>query len=315
MKLFAICQALLVAADAFLQPPSSPHQQARRGRPPGSPSLHALAALADAPPLIPLQDPPAIVRTADDLSRQLLQRRPVSLREVPFSFLQAAGAADAADAGGLPIYDSRTKKIDFSRESLQGDVPSADDLAAAVKGYGYEVAAFAGGCFWCSEKDFEALKGVNSVVSGYTGGNVANPSYQQVSKGVTGHRESVLVVYDPSVTSYESLVDFFWRSIDPTDRAGQFCDKGKQYTSAIFVRTDAERRIAEESKKKLQSSGALGSRSIATEILPAATFFPAEDYHQDYYKKSSELYKFYRRSCGRDARLKQLWGTAEPVPS
>jgi len=168
-------------------------------------------------------------------------------------------------------------------------------------------AVFAGGCFWCMEGPFDAIPGVVATTSGYTGGTKANPSYEEVSAGTTGHRESLEVTYDPSKVSFEKLLDVFWRNVDPFDGTGQFCDHGPQYRSAIFVRDASERKAAEDSKKAIETR--LG-RAVATEILPAATFWPAEEYHQDYHEKNPVRYRFYRYSCGRDARLEEIWGPA-----
>jgi len=170
---------------------------------------------------------------------------------------------------------------------------------------GLKTAAFAGGCFWCMVHPFEELPGVSAVVSGYTGGTVATPTSHQVSAGGTGHRESVLVTYDPRRIGYSRLLYVYWRNIDPFDADGQFCDRGSQYTSAIFVADDEERRLAEESKRALEQK--LG-RPIATAILPAAPFYRAEEYHQEYFKKNPIRYRYYRLGCGRDARLQQVWG-------
>ncbi len=170
-----------------------------------------------------------------------------------------------------------------------------------------ERAIFAGGCFWCTESDFEKVPGVISAISGYTGGSVDRPSYEQVSGGGTGHRESVEVLFDPQKVSYAKLLDVFWHSVDPTDNDGQFCDKGSQYRSAIFYLNDAQRRLAEASKQALEPRF---RGKIATDVLRAATFYPAEDYHQDYYKKNPVRYHFYRFNCGRDQRLRAVWGDA-----
>jgi methionine-S-sulfoxide reductase len=168
-------------------------------------------------------------------------------------------------------------------------------------------AVFAGGCFWCTESDFDKIPGVLSTTSGYIGGKVAKPTYEQVSAGGTGHIEAVQVVYDPAKVSYAALVTRFMRTVDPTDAGGQFCDRGYQYRSAIFVANDAQRRIANSEKEK---TAAALKKPIATLILPAARFYPAEGYHQDYYKKNAVKYRFYRWNCGRDAKLKQVWGRA-----
>lgn len=166
-------------------------------------------------------------------------------------------------------------------------------------------AIFAGGCFWCSEADFEKLPGVISVVSGYTGGKLPHPTYEAVSAGRTGHTEAVKVTYNPAVVSYAQLVEFHWRNIDPTAKDRQFCDAGSQYRSGIYWGNEEERKVAEASREALQKSGRF--KVIHTEVLPATAFYLAEDYHQDYYKKNPLRYQYYRTSCGRDARLKELW--------
>jgi len=168
-------------------------------------------------------------------------------------------------------------------------------------------AIFAGGCFWCVESDFDKVDGVLSTTSGYTGGTVANPSYEQVSSKRTGHAEAVEVVFDPSRVSYERLVEHFWRTIDPTTRDRQFCDAGSPYRSAIFAVDAAQLKIAQASLAALEKSKPF-KEPIVTEIVPAGAFYPAESYHQDYYKKNPLRYQYYRSSCGRDSRLKQLWG-------
>ncbi len=167
-------------------------------------------------------------------------------------------------------------------------------------------AVFAGGCFWCTESDFDHIPGVTETLSGYTGGRVANPTYEQVSAGGTGHIEAVRIVYDPRRVSYATLVQRFFRTIDPLDAGGQFCDRGDQYRSAIFVANAAERRIAEAAKA--QAARRLG-RPIATQILARGTFYRAEAYHQDYYEKNPVKYKYYRWRCGRETRLAKVWGT------
>jgi peptide-methionine (S)-S-oxide reductase len=168
-------------------------------------------------------------------------------------------------------------------------------------------AIFAGGCFWCMEPPFDALPGVISTTSGYTGGHQADPSYEEVSAGGTGHAESVEVVYDPTRITYDRLLHVFWRNIDPVARNRQFCDSGNQYRSAIFYLDEEQRRLAEASKAELEHSGRF-DRPIATEIVPAGTFYPAEDYHQNYYRENPIRYKYYRHACGRDERLEELWG-------
>jgi peptide-methionine (S)-S-oxide reductase len=166
-------------------------------------------------------------------------------------------------------------------------------------------AVFAGGCVWCIEADFEKLDGVIAVESGYTGGSERNPTYQQVSQGGTGHAEAALIRYDPQRVSYEKLLDYFWRHIDPTVKDRQFCDVGSQYRSAIFYQNETEQKLALSSKQMLEKSGRFPR--IYTEIVAASTFYPAEDYHQDYYKKNPIRYQLYRTNCGRDARIKTLW--------
>ena len=171
------------------------------------------------------------------------------------------------------------------------------------------VAIFAGGCFWCMEPPFDKLDGVLATTSGYIGGTKADPTYEQVTSGRTGHYEALQVEYDPARVSYQQLLDVFWRNIDPLDASGQFCDKGPQYRSGIFALDDSQRAAAEASRAALEKSGKLPGR-IVTEILPAAKFYPAEAYHQDYYRKNSASYTYYRWSCGRDRRLEKLWGPA-----
>ena len=170
-----------------------------------------------------------------------------------------------------------------------------------------ETAVFAGGCFWCTEADFEKLPGVVSAVSGYTGGRVANPTYKQVSAGGTGHYEAVRIVYDPARISYAQLLRHYFRTVDPTDANGQFCDRGESYRTAIFAVDEAQRRIAEAAKAEADR---VLKAPVVTPVLAAATFYPAEGYHQDYYKKNALKYRFYRSRCGRDARLKEVWGAA-----
>ncbi len=169
-----------------------------------------------------------------------------------------------------------------------------------------EIATFAGGCFWCMEHPFEKLDGVLLVVSGYTGGNEENPTYREVASGSTGHAEVIQITYDPSKITYSDLLDVFWRLIDPTDAGGQFVDRGRQYRTAIFYHNEEQKRLAEESKSALERSG-LFDRPIVTEIVPASTFYPAEDYHQDYYKKNPERYEGYRSGSGRDQYLDRIW--------
>ncbi len=176
-----------------------------------------------------------------------------------------------------------------------------------------EVATFAMGCFWCGETQFEKQPGVLSVVSGYCGGPEQHPTYEQVGAGETGHYESVQVKFDPAQTSYARLLDLFWHSVDPTQGDGQFCDRGRQYRSVVFVHDAGQRKLAEGSKRALEASGVLKA-PIVTEILPATPFWPAEAYHQDFWKKDPLRYRSYRFGCGRDQRLAQLWGAAAAKP-
>jgi peptide-methionine (S)-S-oxide reductase len=169
------------------------------------------------------------------------------------------------------------------------------------------VATFAGGCFWCMEPPFDKLDGVISTVSGYTGGSTQRPTYEQVSAGRTGHTEVVQVTYDPSKVSYEKLLDVYWHNIDPTVKDRQFCDIGSQYRSAIFVHDAEQRRLAEASKAALERTKPFKG-AIVTPVVEAAAFYPAEEYHQDYYLKNPVRYRYYRSGCGRDDRLKELWG-------
>ena len=174
-------------------------------------------------------------------------------------------------------------------------------------------ATFAGGCFWCTESDFEKVPGVIKVVSGYTGGHKKNPTYEEVSAGTTGHVEAIQVYYDPSQVSYKALLDFFWRHIDPTDPGGQFVDRGQQYRSVIFYHDEEQRQLAEKSKEELGHSGKF-SKPIVTEIKPFTVFYPAEEYHQGYSKKNPIRYKYYRYNSGRDQFLKKTWEGSKNDP-
>lgn len=171
----------------------------------------------------------------------------------------------------------------------------------------YAKAIFAGGCFWCMEEAYEKVNGVISVISGYTGGKLANPTYEQVSAGGTGHTESVEVIYDPNKVTYQHLLEVFWHNIDPTALNAQFCDHGTQYRSAIFYHDDMQKQLIDESKQAIESSKSF-PQPIVTEIVPASVFYPAEEYHQNFYKKNPVRYKFYKWNCGRSQRLEQLWG-------
>ncbi len=206
----------------------------------------------------------------------------------------------------------RRFKISIVALSVFAGASVASTMAIAEKAY------FAGGCFWCVEADFEKLKGVREVVSGFTGGSVANPSYKQVTRGGTGHFEAVEIDYDASQVDYDTLLYAFFRSVDPTDAGGQFCDRGAAYRTAVFVSNASERAAAEAAKARAERD--LG-RSIVTPILNAGAFYPADGYHQDYYKQSdiiitrrgpmskAKAYKFYRNGCGRDKRVLEIWGS------
>ncbi len=186
-------------------------------------------------------------------------------------------------------------------------VPAAGAQQAPREVAGREVATFAGGCFWCMEPPFDELPGVESTTSGYTGGREEDPTYEQVSSGMTGHAEAVRVVYDPRKVSYEKLLDVFWRNIDPTAVDRQFVDVGRQYRSAVFYHDEEQKRLAEASRDRLAASGRFGG-PIVTEIVPAGPFYPAEEYHQDYYRKNPIRYQWYRWGSGRDQFLEKVWG-------
>jgi peptide-methionine (S)-S-oxide reductase len=203
--------------------------------------------------------------------------------------LAAAGLA----AAGLAVWTARAEQT-----SVTGAPPT-----------GLARATFAGGCFWCMEPPYEKLPGVVSVTSGYTGGRLPNPSYEQVSSGGTGHTEAVEVVFDPAKVSYGTLLEVFWKNIDPTVRNRQFCDVGEQYRTGIFVHDAEQRRQAEESKARVAAAKRF-KEPLVTPIEEAGPFYRAEEYHQDYYKKNPVRYRFYRFNCGRDARLEDLWGKA-----
>jgi len=181
--------------------------------------------------------------------------------------------------------------------------------ADSLKPQATAIATFAGGCFWCMQPPFEKLDGVLSTTVGYTGGHTKNPTYHEVSAGGTGHAESIQIVYDPAKISYTKLLDVFWHNVDPLTADGQFCDHGDQYRTAIFYHDETQRRLAEESKRQLEESKRFDS-PIVTEIVPATEFYPAEEYHQKYHEKNPVRYEYYRWNCGRDHRLKQLWGDA-----
>ena len=207
-----------------------------------------------------------------------------------------------------PPAEVETANVSTSRESK-----SSESKNSKVDEADLSTAIFAGGCFWCMEKPFDELPGVVETTSGYTGGTVENPSYSRVSGGGTGHYEAMEVRYDPKKVSYEQLLDTFWVNIDPLDGSGQFCDKGDQYRSAVFYVTPEQQQAAESSKAAVAERLAnQSSEAIATKILPAAPFYDAEDYHQNYYQTHSVRYKIYRYGCGRDQRLAEVWGDDAP---
>jgi methionine-S-sulfoxide reductase len=224
-------------------------------------------------------------------------------RSVPFfvaGVLVGAFVAAAACAETTPGPTSEPS----TRSGTEAAAPPPETLA---------VATFAGGCFWCMEPAFEKLDGVKSVVSGYTGGEERHPTYKQVGYGQTGHAEAVRVVYDPEKVSYETLLDQFWRSIDPTDAGGQFADRGRHYRTAIFFHDEAQKEAAVASKAALEEDGPFEA-PIVTDIEPATKFWVAEDYHQDYYRKNPDHYARYRRGSGRGPFLEKIWGDAHPGP-
>lgn len=190
---------------------------------------------------------------------------------------------------------------------LAGLLAIAAGLDRSAGAANLEKAVFAGGCFWCMEEAFEGVEGVVSVTSGYIGGTKADPSYEEVSSGSTGHAEAVEVLFDPARTNYPKLLEVFWRNIDPTTPDRQFCDRGSQYRSAIFTLTELQQRQAEESKRAVEQTKPF-REPIVTQIVPATTFYPAEDYHQDFYKRNPIRYKFYKYNCGRVQRLEEVWG-------
>ena len=209
---------------------------------------------------------------------------------------------------GATIAAACAAEVGDARAAGAGDLAPAGPVAA---GQQLDTAVFAGGCFWCMEPPFDALPGVRATTSGYAGGRVPNPTYEQVSAGGTGHAEVVRVIYEPSRVSYARLLDVFWRNVDPLTANRQFCDGGDQYRSAIFAMDAAQRRAADSSKAALARSGRWDD-PIVTEVHDAATFHEAEEYHQDYYEKNPVRYKFYRAACGRDARLREVWGSDAP---
>jgi peptide-methionine (S)-S-oxide reductase len=183
--------------------------------------------------------------------------------------------------------------------------------SAQEENMGFEKATFAGGCFWCMQPYFDKEKGIAKTLVGYTGGHTANPTYEDIGHGDTGHAEAIEITYDPKLVSYEKLLEIFWENIDPTAENSQFVDHGTQYRSAIFYHNDDQKRLAEESKKEIETSKRFGNESIKTEIVKASTFYPAEDYHQEYYKKSPMRYHMYSDNTGRKEFKEKFWGKAE----
>ncbi len=222
----------------------------------------------------------------------------------------ARSAPEAPAQAAPPITDQPARTVSMGAASTQAETIAVAGTTAAAPGQtaggNTAKAIFAGGCFWCMEPPYDKLPGVISTTSGYTAGRTVDPTYQQVSSGGTGHTEAVLVVYDPSKVSYSKLLEVFWRNIDPVAVNRQFCDIGDMYRSGIYPIGDEQQRLAQASKKALDESGRFPS-GIATEIESASTFYPAEDYHQDYYVKNPTRYKFYRFNCGRDQRLRDVW--------
>lgn len=190
---------------------------------------------------------------------------------------------------------------------LTAALPAAGQITGNTAGDGFEKATFAGGCFWCMEPPFDKLEGVISTTSGYTGGHKADPTYEEVSAGGTGHAEAVQIVYDPQRIGYGDLLEVFWRNVDPTTPDRQFCDVGRQYRTAIFYHNARQKHLAEQSRAMIERTKTFAA-PIVTEITAAGEFYPAEDYHQDFHEKKPLHYKFYRFTCGRDARLEELWG-------
>jgi peptide-methionine (S)-S-oxide reductase len=233
------------------------------------------------------------------------------MRRASLAILWASIALSLASSIGCRSTSSSKTDRFPAQESAPPVNPAAEKKEEApVLPENVATAIFAGGCFWCMEKPFDEIEGVVSTTSGYAGGNKPNPTYEQVSAGGTGHAESIRVAYDSTRVSYQQLLDVFWKNIDPVTPNRQFCDAGDQYRSAIFYQGDEQHRLAEESKKKWADSGRFKS-PIVTEIVAAGEFYPAEEYHQDFYTKDPVRYQAYRVGCGRDQRLRELWGSAD----
>jgi peptide-methionine (S)-S-oxide reductase len=231
------------------------------------------------------------------------------MNRTPFTHLNRAAAVGllALCAGGA-LAQATARPVASSPAPLSASAPAKASASASTNVPATTAkATFAGGCFWCVESDFDKVPGVISTTSGYIGGTVANPSYEQVAGKVTGHAEAVEIVYDPRKVSYTQLLAHYWRTTDPTVKDRQFCDVGSPYRPAIFVHGEEQRQAAEASRAALEKTKPFQA-PIVTEIVPASTFYRAKEYHQDYYIKNPLRYRYYRTSCGRDARLKQLWG-------
>ena len=206
---------------------------------------------------------------------------------------------------GVAAVEAATTAGTRTAPAMKPAAPAAANPAAPPA---LQKATFAGGCFWCMETAFEGLPGVQSVISGYTGGREKNPSYEQVSSKRTGHSEAVQITFDPREVTYAQLLDLFWHNVDPTDPGGQFCDRGPEYRSEIYYHDAAQKQLAEESKRRIETTPQRFKKRIVTRIVAATDFWPAEEYHQDFYRKNPVRYHEYRSGCGRDRRLVQLWG-------
>ena len=224
---------------------------------------------------------------------------------VGYIWLAGGFASRGAGRPSVPA-ESGSRPAESAEAGNQPAQAAGTPTAAAA---GLAKATFASGCFWCTEADFDKVAGVVSTTSGYTGGTTPNPDYESVSSGRTGHAEAVEVVYDPKVVTYEQLLDHYWRNVDPFTAHRQFCDVGSQYRPEIFVHDEAQRKAAEASKARVQQR--FRNTAVVVKVSPAGAFYPAEDYHQDYYKRNSAQYRFYRYGCGRDARLQAIWGSPD----
>lgn len=234
--------------------------------------------------------------------------RPLAILAVSgLAILFLAGDGATADLEPEPSSKPEERPDNHSNSNADDHAKSNTNHDTNHNTLDNAVATFAGGCFWCMEPPFDKLKGVISTTSGYIGGHVQRPTYEQVSRGGTGHAEAVQVTFDPNQIGYSKLLEVFWRNVDPTVRNRQFCDRGDQYRTGIYFHNSEQQRLAEASKRKLEASGQL-PKPVVTRIVMADRFWPAEDYHQDYYKKNPGRYKDYRRGCGRDERLEMLWG-------